>query len=1562
MKRILFTLAITLGMVLPSFANIASGTCGTNLTWVLSDDGCLTISGTGAMYNWERSPWYNNRASIAKVIIEEGITSIGNYAFRDCSALTNITIPNSVTSIGNYAFVNCSALPSITIPNSVASIDYLAFRDCSALTSITIANSTTIGSNAFYINNIKEVNINITDISKNNDLPNHLYNATTWNYFINGNPVTSIPTNTTGIGEYALYKCTTITTAQIPEGITNISNHVFQGCTALTNITIPNSIISIGDYALSGCSALSDITLPEGITNIGRYAFNGCEALTDIIIPNSVTSIGDNAFWYCSTLTSVTIPNSVSIESSAFYGCSKITEANINITDISKNNMLVKELVGYRINVTYNFFIDGEPVTSIPTNATGIGDYALYKCTTITTADIPDGITNIGNYAFNECSALTNLFIPGSITDIGNYAFKGCSTLTNLSIPEGVTNIGEYAFDGCSALTDIVIPNSIISIGYGAFRDCRAAERITIPNSVTSIGSSAFAYCNKLSELNVNITDISKNSILRNYITYSTCTWNYFIDGMPVTSIPADATAVGDYALYKCTTITTADIPDGATSIGNYAFQECSELTSVNVGSGVTSIGKYAFQGCSELKSVNVGSGITCIADYAFDGCKILGTVYINAPAVPTLGTNTLPNTTVLIVPDALLNDYKSATNWSNYAANFVGMSKTDYDVTVTKRDDMSALHTAIGDNQLLNVVSLKVSGTINSYDLMVMRNKMFHLRYLDLSDATLVENAYEHVTGYHSQDNTLTGYSLNENLVTLILPRNLKAIGDYALAGCKILSNVEIPTGVQSIGDFAFKGCTSLTSIDVPDAVHSIGNGAFSGCSAMKSITLPFVGSSDENFAASGNFGYIFGTAFYAGGKSCNNFYIPTTLRSVRVKNGYVSNNAFKDCSMLTEIEVPSTLTRIGIAAFQGCSELTSFHLPEALQTICHSAFRSCSKLNNITLPDQLQSIEQYAFNGCSSLEHLDIPAQVTSIGTYAFADCSKMRECILPTNSQLETIPNYAFQGCTQLQRMDLPVSVTTIGAYAFRNCSAMAEVKLPTSITSLGNYAFTGCNALNDVYTYTIEPQQIDQNTFSTYHTAVLHCPAASYSKYFYNTQWSQFLEIVAFDEPYDYVYIKKDFDIYTDATGGISGEPEVDIEHEGGVTVNGDAEQYFSDIHIHDHDGSCGSIIGHNGNLHGQRFFFEIDVNADVWYAFSFPFDVHLSNGINKDGSWVFYGYDGDTRAQGQTGWTRVENNGVLKAGEGYIFSTNSTGKLTVIVNNPDLSGNDEVTALQIHGDNNTPTADKNWNFVGNRYTSYFDINELNYTAPVVTFDGVNYDAFRPGDDELVLRPFQAFFVQKPNSVDDMTFDQEGRTTYLSSQDKKNSPAKARKAARLNQNRQLINLVVSDGENEDKTRVVFNDEQSLEYEMECDASKFMSNGAMPLIYTLDANNTRYAINERPEDNGIVRLGFIARKKGDFTIEASRMDTPVLLYDAVTNTTTDLSEGAYHFESNGGTFNDRFQLVVANNMTAIESVKEMTKRMQGKSHSYNMSGRRAADGEKGVIIRDHQKVMVK
>ena len=319
MKHKIFLLAATLLMSWQVFAQ--SGTCGDNLEWKLSN-GVLTISGTGAMYDYFSSPipipipWYDYRSSIQSVVIADGVTSIGNHAFYNCSALTSVTIPNSVTSIGERAFSVCISLTSITIPNSVTSIGDNAFYYCKGLTSVTIPNSiTSIGNGAFY---------DCTSLTS-----------------------VTIPNSVTSIGTNAFSGCTslpvidnlryadtylveavdeTLTTYTIKEGTKWIGSSAFHYCSSLTSITIPNSVTSIGDYAFSLCRSLTSITIPNSVTSIGTNAFQNCSALTSITIPNSVTSIGIHAFGGCSSLTSVTIPNSVtSIGERAFARCSSLT-------------------------------------------------------------------------------------------------------------------------------------------------------------------------------------------------------------------------------------------------------------------------------------------------------------------------------------------------------------------------------------------------------------------------------------------------------------------------------------------------------------------------------------------------------------------------------------------------------------------------------------------------------------------------------------------------------------------------------------------------------------------------------------------------------------------------------------------------------------------------------------------------------------------------------------------------------------------------------------------------------------------------------------------------------------------------------------------------------------------------------------------------------------------------------------------------------------------------------------------------------------------------------------
>ncbi len=257
------------------------------------------------------------------------VTSIGEGAFCNCSALTSVNIPNSVTSIEDYAFEGCSGLTSVTIPNSVTSIGRSAFYNCSGLTSITIPNSvTSIGYWAFYSCS----GLTSIDVDKDNTYYDSRDNCnaiiqTSSNTLIAGCKSTVIPNSVTSIGEGAFYNCYGLKSITIPESVTSIGWSAFRGCSGLTSVNIPNSVTSIGELAFYSCTSLTSITIPNSVTSIGEYVFSGCTGLTSVSIPNSVTSIGNYAFYKCSTLTSITIPNSVtSIGYFAFSKCSGLKE------------------------------------------------------------------------------------------------------------------------------------------------------------------------------------------------------------------------------------------------------------------------------------------------------------------------------------------------------------------------------------------------------------------------------------------------------------------------------------------------------------------------------------------------------------------------------------------------------------------------------------------------------------------------------------------------------------------------------------------------------------------------------------------------------------------------------------------------------------------------------------------------------------------------------------------------------------------------------------------------------------------------------------------------------------------------------------------------------------------------------------------------------------------------------------------------------------------------------------------------------------------------------------
>ena len=460
-KRLLsFVLAVLMiASLLPATALAAdivdSGTCGaeddgSNLTWTLDSEGVLTISGAGAMKEYDpyKAPWYGSRSRVKSAVIADGVTSIGDYAFRDCYNLASVTIPDSVTSIDWSAFAGCASLTSVTIPGSVTSIGGAAFSDCTSLTSVTIPDSvTSIGDYAFS---------DCTSLTS-----------------------VTIPNSVTSIGHDAFYNCASLTSVMIPDSMTSIGNDAFHYCKSLTSVTIPDSVTSIDVNAFAGCTSLTSVEIPDSVTSIDGGAFYNCKSLTSVTIPDSVTSIGDGAFAYCTSLTSVAIPDSVtSIGDGAFASCTSLT------------GIWAAEGSSHYASDAFGVLFNKDKTTLVQCPGAFSGSYA-----------IPDSMTSIDWRAFAGCTSLTSVTIPSSVTSIGGATFSDCSSLTSVTIPSGVTSIRDYTFNGCTSLTSVTIPDSVTSIGGWAFSYCKSLTSVTIPDSVTSIDWCAFAGCTSLTDV-----------------------------------------------------------------------------------------------------------------------------------------------------------------------------------------------------------------------------------------------------------------------------------------------------------------------------------------------------------------------------------------------------------------------------------------------------------------------------------------------------------------------------------------------------------------------------------------------------------------------------------------------------------------------------------------------------------------------------------------------------------------------------------------------------------------------------------------------------------------------------------------------------------------------------------------------------------------------------------------------------------------------------------------------------------------------------------------------------
>ena len=1146
-------------------------------------------------------------------------------------------------------------------------------------------------------------------------------------------------------------------------------------------------------------------------------------------------------------------------------------------------------------------FHDCQSLTTVnfPNTLTEIHDWAFYNCLSLSSITIPDGLTYIGEYAFHDCKALTSATLPNSITDMRTGIF--CRTaLTSITLPNNLTQLEGRMFEDCKSLTSVILPNTITRIGYDAFVRCSALTSIDIPNSVKEIEYNVFRDCDRLTSVTIPYGVEKMNSSIF-----------YSCDNLTSITIPISVTEFGDGILGECHALHSIIIQ--ANSIQelchgdlnqqiyekSWHYDHVVHLFYVNgvelsghvvIPEGTTSINPKAFysydrmsnKNYQHISSIEIPTTVASIGEYALYGISI---VHINATTPPAItSTNILDDNALIVLPDAAtLATYQSTPIWEEFGTRLVTKDAMQLrEVTIAANNSLSSLHKTIGEENLLNTLKLKVHGSINSYDIMLIRNKMLNLRYLDLSDAEVKACPYEYYSGFCTHDNKLEDHSFSElNLRVVHLPKNLEEIYECFLS-CPILDTVYCQPGLKRIGTSAFNNCPSLRYVGVHEGLKEIGDYAFYSTPNLHTVNLP------------------------------------STLESI----GYYAFNS----SGINAVTIPANVSYIGSQAFRSCKM-------ESL------AFPANGKLNTIS---------SEIFSDLSNLKTIDWEnSNITRIEYRGMANCPQLKITAFPRN--LRYIDHYAFENCSSIDSIVLPARLEEIGAHAFQYCHNVKVIKIPSTVRQIHDNAFYGCSNVTSVYTHTIEPTKINQQTFSCYKTATLFVPKTSYYNYYYNTQWSQFIKLKEYEEEYNYFYLYGDYYLGGEY-GNITGNPDGDLFPGSGLITVGNDKVDVHNIHYYagpDHftgEWNYPSLITDN-NLSIDTLFIHLSQRMYEWSFMTFPYDIDRAV-LECNSEFVVRYYDGQIRANnGEGGWQNVPVGQQMLNGKGYIFQSANGDTLTMTFPKPNLPNKD--IAVPLYQYNSVNPWDANWNMVGNPFLAYFDMNALTgFTYPVVTWNGTGYDTYRPGDDEYHFKPLESFFIQNVD-LTKINFPIDGRETLTQANSKLFS-APARRNTDSPTTRFIVNINLSDSTYTDRTRVVFNNQASVDYEMGVDASKMISTTAPVQLYTIGKSNEQYSINERPAtiDGEMIQLGYYAAYAGEFTLSASRMDTTIMIYDNVEKQYVDLSLGEYTFNTEAGFNNSRFAMCATEKQDTPSSILDVNMENLTSVSVYTTTGQTIAE----------------
>ena len=658
-------------------------------------------------------------------------------------------------------------------------------------------------------------------------------------------------------------------------------------------------------------------------------------------------------------------------------------------------------------------------------------------------------------------------------------------------------------------------------------------------------------------------------------------------------------------------------------------------------------------------------------------------------------------------------------------------------------------------------------------------------------------------------------------------------------------------------------------------------------------------------------------------------------------------ANDIFRENSNLTKVEFNSCASYMTNNMFYSCKKLRSVSGMECVKTIGGSVFAGCDSLRTVgnIVPTM---IGNNAFYACRKLESFDL-SQVTSVGEGAFQSCHTFKSVHMPNVTSLGDL---CFYDCAGLTEVSVGDKISQIPSQAFRYCNSLKTLTLGASVSYIGYDAFRDLS-VEKLYVNSPTPPGVYSNNVFGSTSGTLYVPEYSMVSYKLHDYWSKFTSVDVNPNPVTSLTLSGKLSLTSNAR--IPDSPNVMMNTGSSFIVNGNKEQTLGSFVAYYNNGVSSSVISRCNNMTSTGSEARYWMNSGYWYFICPPFDVRMSDITTISGNQVAIRYyDSEARAAGSTSnWKDVAPDATLKAGQGYIFRVSSADYVcmpaTEETHNQIFRSQAVTTPLSEYSSDDANA--RNWNLVGNPYACFYDIYRMDYTAPLTVWNSDNstYNAYSIADDDFALRPMQAFFVQKPDGVEAITFQPEGRQITSTIDHPAGVKAMAGKAA----SRRFIELELSNGITDDHTRLVVNPQAQETFDANNDASKMMSTDITAQIFSV-LGDEAYAIKESPFAAGQAEIGMWFPADGQYVVNITRADVKVELMD----------NGAvvpmpYTFTADEGFCEGRFVLRITTDPTAIEGVDGN----DASAPLYDLQGRKVGSTtHKGIYVQKGKKMVVK